>query len=178
MQKILNPYDYPNTLEFYGRVFKPGDKVIHLTNINRKLCDKEAYRDNRGNLSALMDSNLSTEIKVFNGEIRIILDMKIDDVIAVYYPNDEYIAFYKQNDFESGMIDLSSCISIHKSQGSEFSNLVIPFSATHFNMLSNSLTYTAVTRAKKKLYVVGESFAFERGCKQISGNKRKKILSL
>lgn len=112
-----------------------------------------------------------------------ILDLSLDDedksdVISVYYPDEDYIAFYTPNDFETGMIDLSWCISIHKSQGSEYENLCVVFSMSHYNMLSNELTYTAVTRAKKRLYVVGESFAFEKGIKQFGNNARKTILSL
>jgi len=56
-------------------------------------------------------------------------------------------------------------ISIHKSQGSEFSAVVIPLFMQHFMMLQRNLIYTAVTRAKKLCIIIGQSRAIAMGIK-------------
>lgn len=181
IQSILNPTEYSSMLKLYGKTFKPRDKVIHLDNTTKKVCTKEVYKAHRSKISSVLDTNHVSERKVFNGEIGVILDIFLDDdndCIPVYYPNNEDIVFYTLNDFDVNMIDLAYCLSVHKSQGSEFNNVVMLFTSSHFTMLSNELTYTGITRAKERMYIVGESFAFEKGCKQVSGSDRKTILSL
>lgn len=69
IQKVLNPYEYPSMLKVFGKTFKPRDKVIHLQNVNKKVCSRDVYKAHRGNISAVVGSDLSVERKVFNGQV-------------------------------------------------------------------------------------------------------------
>ena len=61
---------------------------------------------------------------------------------------------------ELGDLALAYAISIHKSQGSEYAAVVIPLLKGHFMMLQRNLLYTAITRGKKKVFIVGEPAAY------------------
>ena len=62
--------------------------------------------------------------------------------------------------FRQYPIRLAYAITIHKSQGSEFSHVIMPISKSYYKMLYNKLIYTAVSRAKKSLVIIGEQQAF------------------
>ena len=68
-----------------------------------------------------------------------------------------YVTYEKQ---ELNQITLSYACSIHKAQGSEFENVIIPFIDNYNFMLNKNLTYTAITRAKKKLILCGNPNVF------------------
>jgi exodeoxyribonuclease V alpha subunit len=73
--------------------------------------------------------------------------------------------------YESGELDeiaLAYAITIHKSQGSEYPAVVIPISLQHFTLLERNLIYTAVTRAKKLVMIIGDPKAVSMAV----GNKR------
>ena len=61
---------------------------------------------------------------------------------------------------EFGDLALAYAISIHKSQGSEYPVVIVPLLKAHFMMLQRNLLYTAITRGKKKVFLVGEPAAY------------------
>ena len=71
---------------------------------------------------------------------------------------------------------LAYAISIHKSQGSEFDVVLIPFTLEYRKMLYRKLIYTAVTRCKKKLILVGDIKALEQAIKNNQEQKRRTSL--
>ena len=107
---------------------REGDKVIQLTN--------------------MPDDN------VYNGDIGIIDNIKSLNKKEVYIDFDSNIVKYTPSSFNS--FRLAYAISIHKAQGSEFDVVVIPIVKGFKKMLYRKLIYTAVTRCKKKLYLVGD----------------------
>ncbi|PWU09309.1 MAG: ATP-dependent RecD-like DNA helicase, partial [Verrucomicrobia bacterium] len=134
LQNQLNPAK-PNepTVEKFGWQFRPRDKVIQTENDY----DKE----------------------VFNGDIGQIL--KIDPL------EKELTVKFDQREvrYEFGELDelaLAYAITIHKSQGSEFPAVVIPLATQHFMLLQRNLVYTAVTRGKKIVVLVGQQKALAK----------------
>ena len=99
----------------------------------------------------IRDSNYDKE--VFNGDIgRIAVVDDEDSTLSVLYDNREVL--YEFGELEE--IALAYAITIHKSQGSEYPAVVIPLSMQHFTMLERNLIYTAVTRAKKLVMIIGD----------------------
>ena len=92
---------------------------------------------------------------VFNGDIGIIQEIREKEIDIDF---DSKIVTYSQNTFQN--IKHAFVISIHKSQGSEFDVVVLPMCSSYRRMLFRKLLYTAVTRAKKKLIIIGEPKAF------------------
>jgi exodeoxyribonuclease V alpha subunit len=111
--------------------FRPGDKVIQLRNN--------------------YDKNL------FNGDIGVIASTDADagQITAVF--DGERHAFTRG---EMGDLALAYAISIHKSQGSEYPVVIVPLLKAHFMMLQRNLLYTAVTRGRRKVFIVGEPAAY------------------
>lgn len=176
LQSVFNPFPRESDLKIGDKIFRERDKVIHLKNENMSVIDENTYKtelskdlNNFDNLENIF------ETRVFNGQFGIILKIQ-EDRVAVYYPNEKYICIYEKKDFSEGLIAHSYAISIHKSQGSQFDNVVIPMSMSHYIMLNNQLMYTAVTRAKDMLYLVGEKKAFVRACTNAQTTKRNTIL--
>ena len=87
-----------------------------------------------------------------------------DGNIVKYLPKDF-------NKFKHGFV-----ISIHKSQGSEFELVVLPITSSYGRMLSKKLIYTAVTRAKRKLIIVGDPNVFKTSIKNDNEYERKTTL--
>ncbi len=127
--------------------FKVGDKVIQT----RNNYDKNVFNG---------DIGIVTGIDGVNG----LLDVDFDGIDATYD--------------RSEMIDLqlAYAVSIHKSQGSEYPVVVIPLLKAHFMMLQRNLIYTAVTRGKKKIVIVGETAAYAMAVRNSDAKSRCTLL--
>ena len=138
MQDLLNPKEKANQFAFNDIFFRKNDKILHLVN--------------------------DTELNVFNGDIGIITDLipgkytesKQDEI---YMSFDGNKVIYPRNEWNK--ITLAYAMSIHKSQGSEFPVVILPITRQSGRMLQRNLIYTAITRAKSKLVMLGEIVAFD-----------------
>ncbi len=108
---------------------------------------------------------------VFNGDVGLIERVSKDGVLAVF---SEQEVFYTKKEMEE--ITLSYAITIHKSQGSEYPAVIIPISHKFSSMLDRSLLYTAVTRGKSLVIIVGSKSLFERALKNEISRKRNTCL--
>ena len=68
--------------------------------------------------------------------------------------------------------DRAYAITVHKSQGSEYGVVIIPFVPRYGGMLQRNLLYTAVTRAKRKVIIVGTTSAVERAVRTVNADER------
>lgn len=99
------------------------------------------------------------EDNIFNGDIGYIYDIyKENGKYKIIIDYDNNLVTYEKQDLNQ--ITLSYACSIHKAQGSEFDNIIIPFIDNYNFMLNKNLTYTAVTRAKNKLILCGNPNVF------------------
>lgn len=143
LQEKINPYaSTKRQVEFGRTIFREGDKVMQMSNNY----DLEWKRHGR-----FADE---TGQGVFNGDIGIIqtVDPQTSEVIVEF--EDGRICLYTRPDLID--LSLSYAITIHKSQGSEFDVVIIPAIAGPSIILTRNLIYTAVTRAKKMVVIVGE----------------------
>ena len=166
IQNILNPL---RGVAFNAKTyqFRTKDKVLHIKNINMEV--KSLDEDGQEEVD---------EVRILNGMIGIIEYIDLSDKnIIVYYPNDDIYVDYSFKEANE-LLELAYAITIHKSQGMEYENLVFPLTFSHYNMLSRELIYTAITRAKKMLYLVGEKRALDVGIKRESGHKRETIFKV
>lgn len=142
LQKTLNPNGEPKVTRF-GTTFSPGDKVIQTVNNY----DKE----------------------VFNGDIGQIEAIDIEEgVVRVDY--DGRIVEYDLGELDE--VSLAYATSIHKSQGSEYPAVVIPLAMQHYTLLERNLIYTAVTRGKKLVTIIGQPKALAMAVKNRKSNRR------
>ncbi len=141
-ERINPPSQNKHQVEFGQTIFREGDKVMQMSN-NYDLEWKKhgRFADETGQ-------------GVFNGDIGIIntIDPGTSEVIVEF--EDGRICLYTRPDLVD--LSLSYAITIHKSQGSEFDTIVIPAIAGPSIILTRNLIYTAVTRAKKMVVIVGE----------------------
>ena len=94
---------------------------------------------------------------VFNGDMGIIRAVAADSSGVTIEFTGEIIEYTKG---ELSEIQLAYCISIHKSQGSEYPVVIIPLLKQHFMLLQRNLVYTGITRARQKVYLVGSLDAY------------------
>lgn len=125
--------------------FREDDKVIQLTN--------------------MPDDN------VYNGDIGIIDRIQSSPKSEIHIDFDGNLVKYTPANFINFRSAYS--ISIHKAQGSEFDVVVIPIVNAYNKMLYQKLIYTGVTRAKKKLYIVGDFSALIRASRNTSDDIRR-----
>ncbi|MGB9808675.1 MAG: ATP-dependent DNA helicase, partial [Caldanaerobacter sp.] len=118
--------------------FRVGDKVMQIKN-NYRMTWKRGDEEGEG---------------VFNGDIGIIqsIDEELQEV-TVYF-DDEKVVTYDFSDLDE--LTLSYAITVHKSQGSEFPVVIMPVTYGPPMLLTRNLLYTAVTRAKKLVVLVGQ----------------------
>jgi exodeoxyribonuclease V alpha subunit len=159
--------------------FSLYDKVIHLQNQNMP-CSPHQIKSNLIP-DIIRSGSFVEEERVYNGQVGIITAIASDEenvYVEVCYPNENYYAYYYKEDFEYETVDLAYSITIHKSQGQEYSSVIMPITFSHFMNLNSKLLYTAVTRAKDKITIVGEDGAFAVACKKLEEIKRKTVLSI
>ena len=137
-------------------LFREGDKIMQIRN-NYKI---EWKRRVKG-------GGFEEGLGVFNGDLGTILRIDPQEKIAVIAFDDGRVAEYAFAQFEE--LDLAYCITIHKSQGSEFQTVLLPLAGGPMPLLTRNLLYTAVTRAKKLVYCIGRSDTIAR---MVSNAKR------
>jgi exodeoxyribonuclease V alpha subunit len=98
-----------------------------------------------------------------------------DDCVIVYYPFEDIKVKYTESMFKKKWIGYAWSLTVHKTQGSEYNNIVIPFTSSHWRMLDNQLTYTAITRAKESCHLVGTVKAFHQACTNTDTIKRDTV---
>jgi exodeoxyribonuclease V alpha subunit len=142
LQHVLNEKGEPRVTRF-GTTFAPGDKIIQTVNNY----DKE----------------------VFNGDIGRIMEIDEEEaLLKVDYDG-------RTVEYEFGELDevsLAYATSIHKSQGSEYPAVVIPLAMQHYTLLERNLIYTAVTRGKKLVTIIGQPKALAMAVKNRKSNRR------
>ena len=125
--------DNEEQIEYGELIYKVNDRVMQLVN--------------------------RPEDNIFNGDIGYIEEIyKEGNKVKIVIDYDGNYVTYEKT--ELNQITLSYACSIHKAQGSEFENVIIPFIDNYNFMLNKNLTYTAITRAKKKLILCGSSNVF------------------
>lgn len=142
LQKLLNTNDSPK-LNKYGTIFGVGDKVIQTVNNY----DKEVFNGDIGTICSidLEESQLQIE---FDGR-------KVE---------------YESHELDE--VSLAYAASIHKSQGSEYPAVVIPLATQHYMMLERNLVYTAVTRGRKLVVIIGQANALAMAVRNKKATKR------
>ncbi|RXJ89106.1 exodeoxyribonuclease V subunit alpha [Arcobacter sp. CECT 8983] len=148
--------------------YKMSDKVIHIKNENMKAQTMHMYKT---------ASTEFMEKRVFNGQLGLIIKLDFDEQkCIVLYPNDDMVVFYEFDELSS-LLSLAYCLTIHKTQGMEYENALIPMSFSHYIMHNTKLLYTAITRAKDMCFIVGEEEAFKSACKRIETTKRESVIN-
>ena len=109
---------------------------------------------------------------VFNGNIGILEDIDVHEKTLLVNYNDVY-CFYSYEELNE--ISLAYAMSVHKSQGSEYQIVYFVISRNNMHMLNSKLIYTAISRAKTKLVIIGEESVFMQG---ISNMMKKRKTSL
>jgi exodeoxyribonuclease V alpha subunit len=143
MQQLLNPDENKPYLTFMGTVYRQDDRVMQI---------KNNYDKN-----------------VFNGDIGFIRDInREDNQMSVEF--DGITVIYESDEINE--LTLAYAITIHKSQGSEYDAVIIPIFMQHFMLLQKNLIYTAITRAKKLCFFIGQSKAIAMGIKNNKQQKR------
>ena len=153
MQDLINPAEKEQLVfEATDGQYRQGDRVIHLVN--------------------------DAESNVFNGDLGYITDLlpakytdSKQDELTINFDGNEIV--YQRSEWYK--IRLAYAMSIHKSQGSEFPVVILPITSSSHRMLQRNLIYTAITRAKSKLILIGEKSAFAFAV-QNTGTTRKTYL--
>ncbi len=146
LNQVLQQALNPQEQSPNGFLFKTGDKVMHLRNNYIK--------------------------DVFNGDIGVISEINPQSKrMSVVY--DDRQVEYDSEEFED--LTLAYAISVHKSQGSEYPAVVIPLMPQHYPLLQRNLLYTAITRGKKLVIIVGNRQALSRA---VQNDKQRNRLSL
>jgi exodeoxyribonuclease V alpha subunit len=126
LQEVLNPARGGSEVQRFGWTFRAGDKVLQTVNNYQK--------------------------EVFNGDIgRIAAIDPVEQELTVSYEGREVV-------YDFGELDelaLAYALSIHRAQGSEYPAVIVPLHTQHFVMLQRNLLYTAITRGKKLVVLVG-----------------------
>lgn len=109
---------------------------------------------------------------VFNGDIGFIQDINNEKLIVDYF---DHIVTYEKNELNE--LTLAYASSVHKSQGSEYKVVIIPLSTSHYIMLQRNLLYTAITRAKQKVIIIGSKKALMTAVQSNRTQKRYTLLA-
>ncbi|CEI74198.1 MULTISPECIES: ATP-dependent RecD-like DNA helicase [Romboutsia] len=162
LQKHLNkPEKYKVEENFQRRIFRVGDKVMQIKNNYTRKWENEDKTDSGEG--------------IYNGDIGYVYHIDKDKRIVYVIFDQVKIVSYTYDELDE--LDHSYCTTIHKSQGSEFPVVVIPITWAPPMLLSRNLLYTAVTRAKKLVVLVGDVKYLEYMIKNNRINNRHSNLS-
>jgi exodeoxyribonuclease V alpha subunit len=143
LQEVLNPAGSGPQVQRFGWTFRTGDKVMQTRNNYQK----EVFNGDIGRITALDETEREVTVEFDGSSV----------------------------DYDFGELDelsLSFAVTIHKAQGSEYPAVVIPLHTQHYMMLQRNLLYTAVTRGKKLVVLVGNRKALEMAVQRQDTNRR------
>lgn len=151
LQEYLNPPDRTKTeQEQNGVLFREGDKVMQVKN------NYQLEWEIRGRYGIPMEKGLG----IFNGDMGIIREInKQTERVTVEF-DEQRMVEYPYSGLEE--LELAYAVTIHKSQGSEYPAVVIPLLSGPKMLMTRNLLYTAVTRAKQCVTLVGDPYAFNQ----------------
>lgn len=151
LQEYLNPPDRTKTeQEQNGILFREGDKVMQVKN------NYQLEWEIRGRYGIPMEKGLG----IFNGDMGIIREInKQTERVTVEF-DEQRMVEYPYSGLEE--LELAYAVTIHKSQGSEYPAVVIPLLSGPKMLMTRNLLYTAVTRAKQCVTLVGDPYAFSQ----------------
>lgn len=154
LQECFNPRDdVKKEVRIGYMTLREGDKILQLKNQP----DDDVYNGDIGTLAEIIDARYTESHKT-----TIICDF-----------DGNYVE-YNQDNWNN--ITLAYCISVHKSQGSEYPIVIMPISWQMSVMLQRKLIYTGVTRASKAIIILGELGAFRKGCEILEKAPRETTL--
>ncbi|MCC8460657.1 MAG: ATP-dependent RecD-like DNA helicase [Candidatus Megaira endosymbiont of Carteria cerasiformis] len=142
LQKVLNP-NHEKGITKFGQIFAVGDKVMQTDNNY----DKDTYNGDIGIISAINQEEQEVTIDFYGSKV-----------------------VYDYDDLDQ--ITLAYATTIHKSQGSEYPAVIIPITMQSYMMLRRNLVYTAITRGKKLVVIIGEKKAFAMAVKDGKSSNR------
>ena len=151
LQKYLNPPSATKPeVNIPGNVLRVGDKVMQIRN--------------------------NYEKDVFNGDIGRVIKIDGKNVTVAFpeRPEGDYVT-YAQGEVEE--LQLAYAMSVHKSQGSEYPYVILLMVQSHYIMLQRNLLYTAVTRAKEKVLIVGSKNAVRTAVENDKTKRRYSLLA-
>lgn len=135
------------------------DTLVGTDNFNESLrellnmASNEATEERFTVGDRVMQYKNNYELDVYNGDLGYISDLDSEDkMLSVYFENKEIAMSYQ----EANDLRLAYAITVHKSQGSDYPCVIIPISKSHTFMWDANLLYTAVTRGKAQVYLIGE----------------------
>jgi exodeoxyribonuclease V alpha subunit len=144
LQAALNPQPpHARALRTPAGEFRAGDKLIQL----RNNYDKNLFNGDIGVIKSI-DAEAGTFVADFDGDVHT----------------------FERGEF--GDLALAYTVSIHKSQGSEYPVVIVPLLKAHFMMLQRNLIYTAITRGRKKVFIVGEPAAYAMAVRNAESKTR------
>jgi len=153
LQEALNP-PHPEKAEltFGTTKFRLGDRVMQVKNDYQK--------------------------EVFNGDVGRVYEIEERGALSVEYRDGGVSRLIRYDETDLDQLMLCYAISIHKSQGSEFPAVVIPLTLAHSVMLQRNLLYTAITRAKQTVVLVGQKEALLRAVQNDRQRRRNSTFKL
>lgn len=121
---------------------------------------------------------------IMNGEIGYVIDITNEGSVAVIEFERKTVSVRKVKNIQSAdgesselELELAYALTVHKSQGSEYKEVVMPVVKEHAGMLNRKLIYTAVTRARDKVVLIGDPFTLKAGIKNDKERRRNSLLS-
>lgn len=166
LQEYLNPSSEKKKEKAYGdRIFRTGDKVMQIKNnyqLEWEVCTKYGMTVDKG-------------LGIFNGDMGTITEINTyEETVSVEY-DEHRIVKYPYNLLDE--LELAYAITIHKSQGSEYPAVVIPLLQGPKQLYSRNLLYTAVTRARQCVTLVGSDAVFQDMIQNANEQNRNTSLS-
>ena len=138
LQSVFNPpRGDKKELKCRGFVIREGDKVMQIRN-NYDIEWTSGDRDGEG---------------IFNGDMGIVKKITKEEAV-ILFDGEKSVKYPRE---ATDDLELSYAVTVHKSQGSEFPVVIMPMYRCHRNLMSRNLFYTAVTRAKQTVVLVGRS---------------------
>lgn len=161
LQQFLNPPQSDKTQkELGGVIFREGDKVMQTRN-NYKIS-----WEIRGRHGIAVESGMG----IFNGDMGIINEINlVMSELTVCFDEEKYVTYSFK---EAEELEHAYAVTVHKSQGSEYPAVVLPLLDGPRMLMNRNILYTAVTRARKCICVVGSENTFYRMIENVNETKR------
>ena len=159
LQNLLNPYNEKKSeCKVAGRLFREGDKVMQIKN----------------NYDIPWERGRESGSGLFNGDIGIIQEINVkNECMKIVFDEGREVVYPIPSASE---LELAYAVTVHKSQGSEYDCVVMPVADVPPMLLYRNLLYTAITRAKKMIIIVGNREKIDRMIENNRQNKRYSML--